>query len=80
VVGLLSRALPSHLLAKPGQTTFHILSPEEWYPVTWNDSSKIRTRILAGDLIGPSEAEKLFPESSVATYWTNSWFVGPRRR
>lgn len=80
VVGLLSRLLPSHLLPKPGLTEFHILPPSEWYPLAWHEKSEWRSRVLAGDLTALTEAEKLFPDSSVVTYWTHSWFVGPRKK
>ncbi len=82
VVGLLARTLPAHLKPKPGPTAIHLLPAAEWYPVDWADKrgSAVRTRMFAGELLSPAEVEKLFPSSSLVTYWTNSWFVGPRIR
>lgn len=80
IMGLLTRLLPQHLLPKAGPTELHILPPVEWYPFTWwYDTTGLRSRVLAGDLTASAEAEKLFPSSSVVTYWTNSWFVGPKQ-
>lgn len=80
ILGLVTRLLPQHLLPKAGPTEFHILPPVEWYPLTWlRDPIGLRSRVLAGDLAASAEAEKLFPHSSVVTYWTYSWFVGPKR-
>lgn len=80
-IGFLMRFLPPPLLPKPGLTAIHLLPAEEWYPVNWASKrgSAIRSRMFAGELFSPAEAEKLFPNSSLVTYWTNSWFVGPRR-
>jgi inositol phosphorylceramide mannosyltransferase catalytic subunit len=82
VIGLLIKVLPAHLQPKPGPTAIHILPSEEWYPVAWADkqSSDIRSRMFAGELLSMADAEKLFPNSSLVTFWTYSWFVGPRRR
>ncbi len=81
VIGLLMHLLPAHLQPKPGPTTIHILPSEEWYPVVWAEkqSSDIRSRMFAGELLSMAEAEKLFPNSSLVTFWTYSWFVGPKR-
>jgi inositol phosphorylceramide mannosyltransferase catalytic subunit len=82
VIGLLMRLLPRHLHPKHGPTAIHILPPEEWYPVAWADkqSADIRSRMFAGELLSRADAEMLFPNSSLVTFWTYSWFVGPRRR
>lgn len=81
VVDLLTRMLPPDLSPKPGPTTIYILPSEEWYPVAWSDkqSSDIRSRMLAGELLSMADAEELFPNSSLVTFWTYSWFVGPKR-
>ena len=81
VVAWLARALPPDLQPKPGPSTVHLLAPEEWYPLDWvsQESAAIRGRIFSNKLLSRAEAQKLFPESSVVTYWTNSWFVGPRK-
>lgn len=73
VVGLLSRLLPPHLLPKPGVTPIHILPPAEWYPLSWSEKSEQHKRVLAGEHLSQAEAEKLFPESSLVTYWAHSW-------
>jgi hypothetical protein len=80
IIRLLTRLLPQHLLPKAGPTEFHVLPPVEWHPFTWwYDTTGPRSRVLAGDLTASAEAEKLFPSSSVVTYWTNAWFVGPKQ-
>lgn len=79
IMEFMRRLLPADLLPKPGPSVLHVLPPEEWYPVSWNEEQGklIRARILSGDLLSVSEAGQLFPNSSLATYWTYSWFVGP---
>lgn len=82
VIGEMRRLLRADLHPKPGASVIHILPPEEWYPVSWDDEQGqvIRRRTLRGDLMSPSQASALFPISSLVTYWTGSWFVGPHLR
>jgi mannosyltransferase OCH1-like enzyme len=81
VIGLMKRLLLPDLLPQPGRSVLHVLPPVEWYPLSWNEGQDkaIRRRVLDGDLIDAPEAQKLFPNSSLITYWTFSWFVGPHR-
>ncbi|QIG46465.1 cell surface protein [Nordella sp. HKS 07] len=82
VIGEMRRLLRHDLHPKPGWSAIHVLQPEEWYPVSWDDEQgqAIRKSILRGDLLSPSQAGELFPSSSLVTYWTGSWFVGPHLR
>ncbi len=82
VIGEMRRLLPVDLHPRSDASAIHVLPPEEWYPLSWDDEQGqvIRRRTLCGDLMSPSEASALFPNSSLVTYWTGSWFVGPHLR
>jgi mannosyltransferase OCH1-like enzyme len=82
IIDLLMRMLPPDLAPKRGLSAIHILPPAEWYPVAWADKqgADIRSRMFAGELLSMADAEKLFPNSSLVTFWTYSWFVGPRQQ
>lgn len=79
VVRLMRRLLRSDLMPWPRPSVIHVLPPDEWYPVSWGEEQGkvIRARISSGDLFSAAEAAELFPNSSLVTYWSYSWFVGP---
>jgi mannosyltransferase OCH1-like enzyme len=81
VIRLMKRLLPADLMPFPDRSIVHILPAEEWYPLSWNAQLDqiVRNRVLRGKLLSVAEARKLFPNSSLVTYWTYSWFVGPHR-
>lgn len=53
-----------------------LLEPTAWYPLDWNNAihDLFRREMLAKHFIPtPELARRLFPKSSLVTYWTHSW-------
>ncbi len=53
-----------------------LLQPEDWYPIDWTNPfhrmlrKRLQTRRVA---LAPQAARKLFPKSTLVTYWSHSW-------
>lgn len=53
-----------------------VLPPLVWYPIDWNNPLHrlFRERMIRDKLVpGKAFVKSLFPESTLATYWTHSW-------
>jgi len=66
--------LPQHVdIVK---TRIEVLPALEWYPIDWNNPLHqfFRKRMIRDKIVpGRAFANSLFPEATLATYWTHSW-------
>ncbi len=67
--------LPADLHPKPKPSNLKILPSREWFAIDWTDPIHLQfsQQIVEHDLLDEASKMKLFPESSVVSYWAHSW-------
>ena len=57
-----------------------LLEPHVWFPMNWNDPVHRHLRdmyVAQGAMPTYADIQKMFPESTLATFWTQSWGTDP---
>jgi hypothetical protein len=75
MIGSFALRLPEHLKPRPGRSRIELLPQREWYPIDWSDPihQALRQEIRGGLLLDGERKKRLFPESSLVTYWSHVW-------
>jgi SAM-dependent methyltransferase len=69
-----AKQLPPELQPMAKRSTVVVLPSREWFALDWTDPIHqiLRGQVLQGGLLPDDQKNKLFPESSMVTYWTHN--------
>lgn len=75
VIDAIARLLPADLKPIPRKSQLVMLPDKEWFPIDWSDPADqpLRRKILENGPLDEVAKARLFPDSSVVSYWTHSW-------
>ena len=74
VINAVAKQLPQELKPRRGRSAITLLPQREWYPLDWTDQVHTEWRRIQGKtLLTPEQKKRIFPESSLVTYWAHTW-------
>ncbi len=74
MIGAMAKYLPGDLKPRATRSSIKLLPPKEWYPIDWSDPVHAEFCQMQGSaLLSEDQKKRLFPASSLVTYWSHTW-------